>query len=655
MAVLKHLAIKNMNFTDSIHYLLFNHDEFTQELILDEYGVPVMREDYWFEGINCDPFSYDFECEDVNRTFHKNTGYDEIKQHHYILSFDPKDSTECGLTGERAQAIGMEFARENFPGHQTIVCTHLDGHNHSGNIHVHIVLNSVRKTDVDRKPFMERDIDCKAGYKHHLTPRLLVHLKQEVMNLCNREHLHQVDLLSPAKNRVTTREYYARKRAAERNTGADRISAEPKAHATGIMESADIPKDEPGEKRKDKKPTKFESLKDSLRHAIADVAKNSVSEKAFADSLSEKYGITLKISRGRYAYLVPERAKPIRGRMLGNDYIETHLRDVFAENRVRLSQESIRTDSAEIAEETEISHKHESAIPLAEDITATTGKDNSRQTQTSAPQENTPETDIAENYTGAEDVIRTNEKKNESLEMDPVTGTRTNIEKGSVPTTFDTEPSLPSAITIDSSLRLVTDLQSNIKAQASYAYARKVRLTNLQTMADTVAYAQTHGFDSMDSIEKTHDSLLTKLQNTNRQLDSVNTALRDTNEMIHYTGQYYANKKIYAQYLKSGRNQNFKMNHYEAIVKYETARDFLKKKAGGSKLPPLVAQNKEKERLLAKREDIKRQLANDRKNLDRFKIIKSNIEYILDLPNRQRSSDRQQPTVQKAPDHRPTR
>jgi len=32
-----------------------------------------------------------------------------------------------------------------------------------------IVINSLRKYDVERKPFMENGRDCLAGYKHHLT------------------------------------------------------------------------------------------------------------------------------------------------------------------------------------------------------------------------------------------------------------------------------------------------------------------------------------------------------------------------------------------------------------------------------------------------------------------------------------------------------
>ncbi len=80
---------------------------------------------------------------------------------HYIISFDPKDRDETWLSGEQAQKLGVEYARENFPGHQALVCTHTDGHNGSGNIHVHIVINSVRKYDTEPQPYMEFDRDLK--------------------------------------------------------------------------------------------------------------------------------------------------------------------------------------------------------------------------------------------------------------------------------------------------------------------------------------------------------------------------------------------------------------------------------------------------------------------------------------------------------------
>ena len=93
---------------------------------------------------------------------------------------------------------------------------HTDGHNGSGNIHVHIVINSLRKFDVERQDFMEHPCDSLAGNKHHLTKKYLIHLKQEVMNMCRRENLNQVDLLTPAERKITEKEYWANRRGQEK-------------------------------------------------------------------------------------------------------------------------------------------------------------------------------------------------------------------------------------------------------------------------------------------------------------------------------------------------------------------------------------------------------------------------------------------------------
>jgi hypothetical protein len=71
-------------------------------------------------------------------------------------------------------------------------------------------MNSLRKLDVEKQPFMERDIDSRAGYKHNLTPRYLKYLQAQVMQICEREGLHQVNLLAPARTKITNAEYEAR-------------------------------------------------------------------------------------------------------------------------------------------------------------------------------------------------------------------------------------------------------------------------------------------------------------------------------------------------------------------------------------------------------------------------------------------------------------
>lgn len=212
MAILKHIASKSSNYGAALEYLIFKHDELRKKPILDKNGNRIMRDEFYLDGLNCEPYSFDAACQQLNREYQKNKNKDEIKSHHYIISFDPADKDECGLTGERAQAIGLEYAKANFPGHQALVCTHMDGHNGSGNIHVHIVINSLRKLDVSSQPFMERPIDSKAGYKHHLTKDYLKHLQKSLMDICMRENLYQVDLLSPSLAKVSEQEYYAKRR-----------------------------------------------------------------------------------------------------------------------------------------------------------------------------------------------------------------------------------------------------------------------------------------------------------------------------------------------------------------------------------------------------------------------------------------------------------
>ena len=311
MAILKHIASKNANYAEIQRYLMFEHDEDTNKPILNENGELIPRKGYIMDGINCDPFTFDMECRELNALYRKNESYDEIKSHHYIISFDPKDTDENSLTGERAQKLGMEYARKNFPGHQTLVCTHMDGHNKSGNIHVHIVINSLRKYDVERQGFMERACDSRAGYKHHLSKDYLIHLKQSLMDLCHREHLHQADLLAPAAKKVTDREYHAGRRGQKK---LDERNRQILADGLPIRRTA------------------FQTQKEFLRSAIEASAVSSCSREEFQKLLLEKYNVTLKVSRGRFSYLHPERGKYITGRMLGTHYEEDYLLELFGEN-----------------------------------------------------------------------------------------------------------------------------------------------------------------------------------------------------------------------------------------------------------------------------------------------------------------------------------
>ena len=184
---------------------LFQHDESSNKPILDADGHLIPREDYRIDSVLCGDEDFAIACMKTNLAYSKNLSRGDVKTHHYIISFDPRDAEENGLTMDRAQELGLEFCKKHFPGHQALVCTHPDGHNKSGNIHVHIVINSLRIGRVPMMPYMDKACDTLPGMKHRCTAAALRYLRAEVMEMCQREGLYQIDLLNGSKNRITER------------------------------------------------------------------------------------------------------------------------------------------------------------------------------------------------------------------------------------------------------------------------------------------------------------------------------------------------------------------------------------------------------------------------------------------------------------------
>ena len=533
MAVIKHIASKNADYGESERYLIFQHNEYTQKPILDDEGHMILRDEYYLDGLNCDPFTFASECQELNSYYHKNKNFNEIKSHHYIISFDPKDREECGLTGERAQQLGLTFAKKNFPGHQALVCTHTDGHNESGNIHVHIVINSLRKYDVPQEPYMEFDCESKAGYKHHLSTAYLTHLKQDVMDMCQKEGLHQVDLLSPAERKITEKEYWAQRRGQEK---LDKLNQK-------MLEDGITPKE-----------TRYQTEKQFLRDAIDDAASTAKSPEEFAQILDKKYHIIFKISRNRYSYLHPGRKKYITGRNLGTRYEEDFLLQTFKENVKSLSDRKMKIEEPQVP----------------------------------------------------------NTVKDLQTALSP--------DASDIPVPF---------IFIKSDLRLVIDLQTCIKAQQSEAYAQKVKLSNLKQMAQTVAYIQEHGYNSLEDFHTALDQASDQTSAARKSLKDTEQQLKDVNEQIHFTGQYLAYKIVYADYRKSRNKDKFYEEHRAEISLYDTALRTLKEKSAGNKLPSMKALYAEKDRLIELQDSQREDFSNRRDYERELRTVSANIDMIL--------------------------
>ena len=255
---------------------------------------------------------------------------------------------------EKAQALGLNFCKENFPGHPAIVCTHPDGHNHSGNIHVHIVIGSIRTREVERKPYMQKPRDWREGMKHSSTAQTMRHLRVEVMELCEGAGLYQIDLLNGSKERVSEAEYWARRRRQQKLdrenaalTAAGQPPKQKKFETIKVACRGEAPPFAAQTARSLKSPTGafVASQTRTLRKQISSVLYRAVSFEEFSDRLMQQYGIAVKESRGQLSYLPSGRTKFIRAKKLGDKFDKAAVLATLQANAERKPKAQFKQDT----------------------------------------------------------------------------------------------------------------------------------------------------------------------------------------------------------------------------------------------------------------------------------------------------------------------
>ena len=187
---------------------------------------------------------------------------------------------------------------------------------------MHIVINSLRIAEVPLLPYMERPADTREGCKHRCTDAAMEYFKAEVMEMCHRENLYQIDLLHGSKNRITEREYWAKRKG---QAALDKENASLAAAGEPL------------------KVTKFETDKEWLRSVIRTALSSAISFEDFSGKLLQQ-GVTVKESRGRLSYLTPNRTKPITARKLGDDFDRAAVLETLtqnAQNAVRAAEKPL--------------------------------------------------------------------------------------------------------------------------------------------------------------------------------------------------------------------------------------------------------------------------------------------------------------------------
>lgn len=306
MAIIKHIAVKNRYYSAAVEYLTCKFDEHTMKPLEDAKGRMMMRDNFLIEGINCKVDTFGAECIEVNRYYGKNNATKDVKAHHYIISFAPEDN----ITMQEAMDFGKQYVEKFLPGHQAILAVHPDGHNGTGNVHVHIVINSVRKYEGKKERWQDKPCEYRQECKHKSTGKFMRAAKRWVMCECMLKGYNQVDLLA----RSDGNNYWVEKRGKESNPD-------------------------------------FKTDKDMIRERLDALIQHAESLDHMIYYLEHVEDWQIRETNKTISFRMPHMKKSIRGKSLGEKYDKVALEKRITE-AIALKKEKFRAEQTVMREET---------------------------------------------------------------------------------------------------------------------------------------------------------------------------------------------------------------------------------------------------------------------------------------------------------------
>ena len=186
----------------------------------------------------------------------------------------------------------MEFGKQWLdvfaPGHQAVVAVHPDGHNGSQNMHVHMVINSVRKYAGKQSRWHDKPCEWKQGCKHKSTGKMMFHAKKWVMEKCIRLGYGQVDLLA----KKHTDNYWVEKRLMNQNA----------TDGVGVTSNREL-------------------IRDTIDKLLPFVD----SFEQMVECLQFMYNWKIRVTKKTVTFSTPDMKKGIRGNKLGEGYGKSEL------------------------------------------------------------------------------------------------------------------------------------------------------------------------------------------------------------------------------------------------------------------------------------------------------------------------------------------
>ncbi len=153
-------------------------------------------------------------------------------------------------------------------------------------------------------------------------------------------------------------------------------------------------------------------------------------------------------------------------------------------------------------------------------------------------------------------------------------------------------------------------------------------ITDAKKIAATYNLLSEKNIDSVDKLNEIMTCVKSEMKEAHKQIREIDCKIATVNETIKYLDRTHSNKKIWDNYIRSGRSSSFYESHRAGLMIYESAVAFLKRNNVSPDADPDTyrdqAANLEEQRSILYAD--LQGLQNERKELD---MIKQNVDIIM--------------------------
>ena len=191
----------------------------------------------------------------------------------------------------------------------------------------------------------------------------------------------------------------------------------------------------------------------------------------------------------------------------------------------------------------------------------------------------------------------------------------------------------------DTRIRLVVDIENNIKAQQSAGYERWAKIHNLKQAAKTFNFLAEHKIEYYSDLESKISDIMTSHDQAAKAIKEVEQRMTQLSLLLKHTATYRQLKPLYEQYRKSPDKEKYLRGHESEIILFETAAKALKE-IGVTKLPDPAKLKQDYAALSKRKNSLYEEYRKAKKQMQEYGIIKKNVDSIL-YPSQSRAREQE--------------